>query len=57
VWRVKAQIVQFKLEDDSDIRLILFDRGHYLIAEMPLGSCQSERTRDRKTSNRARDLH
>jgi hypothetical protein len=27
VWRVKAQIVQFKLEDDSDIRLILFDRA------------------------------
>jgi hypothetical protein len=28
-WRVEAQIVQFKSEEDSDIHLILFDKGHY----------------------------
>jgi hypothetical protein len=54
VWRVRAQIVQFKLEEDSDIHLILFDRGNYLIAEMPLGSCLPRRTRDRKAIIRAR---
>jgi hypothetical protein len=54
VWRVRAQIVQFKLEEDSDIHLILFDRGHYLIAEMPLGSCLPKTTRDRKAIIRAR---
>src|SRR5438552_14305806 len=35
VWQVVAQIVQFKGEDDSDIHLVLFDKGNYLIAEMP----------------------
>ena len=35
VWRVRAQIVAYKLEDDQDIHLVLFDRGAYLIAEMP----------------------
>ena len=54
VWRVTAQIVQFKLEEDSDIHLILFDRGHYLVAEMPLGSCLPKTTRDRKAIIRAR---
>lgn len=54
VWRVTAQIVQFKLEEDSDIHLILFDRAHYLIAEMPLGSCLPRATRDRKAIIRAR---
>jgi hypothetical protein len=44
--RVKAQIVQFKLEDDSDIHLILFDRGSYLIAEMPFAACLPARARD-----------
>ena len=47
VWRVKAQIVQYKLEDDFDIHLILFAQGRYLIAEMPLAGCLPRRTRDR----------
>jgi hypothetical protein len=33
--RVKAQMVQFNVEDDSDIHLILFSQGKYMIAEMP----------------------
>jgi hypothetical protein len=35
VWRVTAQITEFKLEADSDIHLVLFDANSYLIAEMP----------------------
>lgn len=43
-----AQITEFKLEGDSDIHLILFDAGSYLIAEMPAARCISKKARDRK---------
>jgi hypothetical protein len=56
VWRVKAQIVQFKLEDDSDIHLILYWRGSYMIAEMPTASCLPFRARDRRAIIAARRL-
>jgi hypothetical protein len=39
VWRVNAQIVEYKAEADSDIHLVLFGQGGYLIAEMPAASC------------------
>jgi hypothetical protein len=39
VWRVPAQITEFKLEGDSDIHLVLFGDGAYLIAEMPAPTC------------------
>ena len=39
VWRVRAQIVEYRLEDDQDIHLVLFDHGAYLIAEMPAARC------------------
>jgi hypothetical protein len=48
VWRVSAQIVEFKLEGDSDIHLVLFGDAAYLIAEMPAAQCLPTRTRDRK---------
>jgi hypothetical protein len=48
VWRAPAQITDFKLEGDSDIHLILFDAGSYLIAEMPAGQCIPKKARDRK---------
>jgi hypothetical protein len=35
VWRVPAQITEFKLEGDSDIHLVLYDDNAYLVAEMP----------------------
>jgi hypothetical protein len=54
VWRVRAQIVEYKLEDDQDIHLVLFDRGAYLIAEMPSGACLTARTRDRRALVRVR---
>jgi hypothetical protein len=47
-WRVKAQIVQFKLEGDSDIHLILFWAGRYMIAEIAFAGCLSRPTRDRR---------
>jgi hypothetical protein len=47
VWRVTAQITEFRLEADSDIHLILFDAGAYLIAEMPAAHCVPATARDR----------
>jgi hypothetical protein len=54
LWRVLAQITEFKLEGDSDIHLILFGDGAYLIAEMPAGQCLPKSTRDRKAIVAAR---
>jgi hypothetical protein len=48
VWRVPAQITEFKIEGDSDIHLVLFDGGAYLIAEMPAPQCIPKKARDRK---------
>jgi hypothetical protein len=53
-WRIKAQIVEFKLEGDSDIHLILFWGGRYMIAEMPSAACLPKRTRDRRAIVAAR---
>jgi hypothetical protein len=53
-WRVKAQIVQFKLEDDSDIHLVLYWAGRYMIAEMPFAGCLPRTTRDRRAIVAAR---
>jgi hypothetical protein len=50
VWRVMAQIVEFKLEADGDIHLALFDKGSYMIAEMPSTVCLRG-TRDRAIIN------
>jgi hypothetical protein len=54
VWRVTAQITEFKLEGDSDIHLVLFDANSYLIAEMPEAQCLPKKTRDRKAIIAAR---
>jgi hypothetical protein len=54
VWRVSAQIVEYKLEDDQDIHLVLYGAGAYLIAEMPAASCLPRRTRDRRAIVRVR---
>jgi hypothetical protein len=48
VWRVPAQIIEFKIEGDSDIHLVLFGDGGYLIAEMPAAKCLPKKARDRK---------
>jgi hypothetical protein len=42
VWRVSAKITEFKIEGDSDIHLVLFGDGGYLIAKMPAAGCLEE---------------
>jgi len=54
VWRISAQIVEYKLESDSDIHLVLFGQGGYLIAEMPAAVCLPPTTRDRRAIVAAR---
>jgi hypothetical protein len=39
VWKVRAQVVEYKHEEDGDIHIVLFDEGSYLIAEMPDAGC------------------
>ncbi len=43
-----AQITEFKIEDGSDIHLVLFGDGSYLIAELPAAKCRPKKARDRK---------
>ena len=54
VWRLAAQITEFKREGDNDIRLILFDAGTYGIAEMPAAACVPKKARARKAIINAR---
>jgi hypothetical protein len=54
VWRVNVQIIEFKLEGDSDIHLVMFGDGAYGIAEMPAAQCLPKKTRDRKAITAAR---
>jgi hypothetical protein len=56
VWRVTAQIVEYKLEADQDVHLVLFDHGNYLIAEMPSAGCLPATTRDRRAIVAVRHL-
>jgi hypothetical protein len=56
VWRVRAQIVEFKLEADDDIHLALFDTGRYMIAEIPQAACLPSATRDRRAIVAVRNL-
>lgn len=55
-WRVNAQIIEYKLEEDSDIHLVLFGQDSYLIAEMPAAACLPGQTRDRRAIINARRL-
>lgn len=48
VWRLRAQVVEFRLEADDDVHLVLFEQGHYMIAEMPLANCLPTTTRSRR---------
>jgi hypothetical protein len=54
VWRVRAQITEYKLERDGDIHLALYDGGAYLSVSMPAPSCLSAKTRARAAIERAR---
>jgi hypothetical protein len=55
VWRVRAQIVEYKLEQDGDIALVLYDgKRSYLTAAMPGPHCLSAKTRARRAIEGAR---
>ena len=55
VWRVRGQIVEYRLEADGDLDLVLYDGRHsYLTATMPHPRCLSARTRAREGIVRAR---
>jgi hypothetical protein len=61
VWRVIAEITEYRLEADSDIHLVLFNlsgsqtgAGVYGIAEMPAASCLPKKARDRTAIIKAR---
>lgn len=57
VWRVRGQIVEYRLEADGDIELALYDGKHsYLTATMPHPRCLPARTRARAAIVRARAL-
>ena len=55
VWRVRAQVVEYRLEPDGDIRLVLYDGKHtYMDAAMPAARCLTVRTRARRSIVSAR---
>ena len=54
VWRLTAQITEFKREGDRDIHLILFDAGSYGIAELPAAACVPKKARAPKAIINAR---
>ena len=57
VWRVRAQIVEYRLEADGEIDLALYDgKQSYLTATMPHPRCLSARARAREAIVRARAL-
>jgi len=57
VWRVRGQIVEYRLEQDGDVDLVLYDgKRSYLTATMPHPRCLPARTRAREAIVRARAL-
>ena len=56
VWRVVAQITDYRRDADGNIRLILFDQSAYMIAALPSPRCLSPTTRDRSAIVAARKL-
>jgi hypothetical protein len=55
VWRVRAQIVEYRLQQDGDIALVLYDgKRSYLTAAMPGPGCLSTHTRARRAIEGAR---
>jgi hypothetical protein len=57
VWRVRGQIVEYRLEADGDVDLVLYDgKRSYLTATMPHPRCLPARTRAREAIVRARAL-
>jgi hypothetical protein len=58
VWRVNVQIIEFKLEGDSDIHLVLFGDGSHGIAERPAAAVSAEENpRPQSHHRRAQEVH
>jgi hypothetical protein len=47
-WRVAAQITEYRLASNGAVRLILFDGGAYMRAELPPLACLTPRTPARR---------
>jgi len=57
VWRVRAQITEYKLSRDGEVYLVLYDgRKSYMTAGMPSTECLPGTTRARKAIESARAL-
>jgi hypothetical protein len=57
VWQVRAQIVEYRLEQDGDVALVLYDgKRSYVTAAMPGSGCLSAKTRVREAIEGARAL-
>jgi hypothetical protein len=56
VWRVVAQITDYRLGLDGDIHMILFDKSDYMIAAMPAVNCVPRTARHRASIVNARRL-
>jgi hypothetical protein len=54
VWRVVAQITDYRLGEDGELRLILFDKSDYMVAALPAPYCVPGTARDRKAVVKAR---
>jgi hypothetical protein len=55
VWRIRAQITEYRIRGDGDVHLVLYDGGRsYMIAKMPSAACLSAKTRARGSIVRAR---
>ncbi len=56
VWRLVAQITNFKLARNGDILLVLFDKSDYMIAKMPAAECVPSTARYRRATINTRHL-
>jgi len=56
VWRVKAVVVKDRLDGHGTIQVVLFDRGAYVLAQLPSPACLPRTTRARSALVRARRL-
>ena len=56
VWRLVAQITDYRRDADGNIRLVLFDESAYMIAGLPAPRCLRPATRARRAIVSARNL-
>jgi hypothetical protein len=56
VWRLVAQITDYKLEQNGDVHMVLFDKSDYMIAKMPATHCLPSTARFRRAIINTRHL-